>query len=162
MITDKYVFFWGGVCSQWCPSLFVIDGLQYNCAEQYMMAKKAMLFGDMEAYSKIMTTTDPSVQKAAGRKVKNFNKEVWEDKCRGYVYDANYAKFTQNPHMLEELISYGDREIVEASPEDKIWGIGLHESDERVHDKSKWQGTNWLGEAIMKVRETLKEEGLWE
>ena len=157
MITDKYVFFWGGTFSQWCPSEFTIEGVTYNCAEQYMMAKKAMLFNDSNAYEQIMKTSHPSTQKAIGRKVKGFNKEAWEKVCRGYVYDANYAKFTQNPKMLKELMDTGDREIVEASPEDKIWGIGLHESDARVHDKSQWQGTNWLGEAIMNVRKTLKK-----
>jgi hypothetical protein len=157
MITDKYVFFWGGTFSQWCPSEFTIEGVTYNCAEQYMMAKKAMLFNDSNAYEQIMNTSHPLTQKAIGRKVKGFNKETWEKVCRGYVYDANYAKFTQNPKMLKELMDTGDREIVEASPEDKIWGIGLHESDARVHDKSQWQGTNWLGEAIMNVRKTLKK-----
>jgi len=88
--------------------------------------------------------------------VRGFDKDKWEEVCREYVYEANYAKFTQNPKYLEELMSYGDREIVEASPKDKIWGIGLHETDERVHDKSQWQGTNWLGKAITQVRDELK------
>ena len=74
--------------------------------------------------------------------------------------EANYAKFTQNPTLMEELNTYGDREIVEASPEDKIWGIGLHETDERVHDKSQWQGLNWLGECIMRVRDQLVTESV--
>lgn len=156
MITDKYVFFWGGTFSQWCPSTFEIEGVQYNCCEQYMMAQKALLFNDTESHKMIMYATSPRDQKAFGRRVKGFDKEKWEDVCRGIVYDANFAKFTQNPKMMAELMATGDREIVEASPEDKIWGIGLHESDARVHDKSKWQGTNWLGEAIMQVREKLK------
>lgn len=156
MTTDKFVFFWGGTYSQWCPSPFEIGGFQYNCCEQYMMAQKALLFDDFVSYTKIMETKQPAEQKALGRKVKGFDKDKWESVCRQIVYDANYAKFTQNPKMMAELMATGDREIVEASPEDKIWGIGLHESDERVHDKSKWQGTNWLGEAIMQVREKLR------
>jgi ribA/ribD-fused uncharacterized protein len=156
MITDKFVFFWGGTFSQWCPSTFEIGGFQYNCCEQYMMAQKALFFDDFEIYNKIMETSHPAQQKALGRKVKGFDKEKWESVCREIVYDANFAKFTQNPKMMAELIETGDREIVEASPEDKIWGIGLHENDARVHDKSQWQGTNWLGEAIMQVREKLK------
>ena len=156
MKTDKYIFFWGGTFSQWAPSEFEIDGVKYVTAEQYMMAKKALLFEDVDSYNKIMSTKGPKEQKALGRKVKNFNKDKWEAVCREIVYDANYAKFTQNPKMMAELMATGNREIVEASPEDKIWGIGLHESDFRVHDKSKWQGTNWLGEAIMQVREKLR------
>lgn len=156
MTTDKFVFFWGGTFSQWCTSPFEIGGFQYNCCEQYMMAQKALFFDDFVIYNQIMETSYPAQQKALGRKVKGFDKEKWDSVCREIVYDANFAKFTQNPKMLTELMATGDREIVEASPEDKIWGIGLHENDERVHDKSKWQGTNWLGEAIMQVREKLR------
>lgn len=158
MITDKYIFFWGGTYSQWMPSIFEIDGVQYNCAEQYMMAKKAYMFRDYDALSKIMGTTDPRKQKQFGRQVKGFDKVEWEKHCRKFVYQANYAKFTQNPKMLKELMATGDKEIVEASPEDTIWGIGMHENDPDVLDKSKWLGTNWLGIAIMEVRETLSKE----
>ncbi len=97
-------------------------------------------------------------QKSLGRKVRGFDKYKWEQVCRDYVYEGNYAKFTQNQDLKDELLTYGDREIVEASPEDAIWGIGMHERHPDILDKSKWQGTNWLGEAIMRVRETLKEE----
>jgi ribA/ribD-fused uncharacterized protein len=157
MAKENFIMFWGGTYSQWCPSKFTIDGVEYNCAEQYMMAKKALLFDDVESYNMIMYADNPRDQKAFGRRVKGFDKDKWEAVCRKYVYDANYAKFTQNPKMLEELMATGDKEIVEASPEDKIWGIGLHESDPLAWDKSTWQGTNWLGEAIMQVRKTLKE-----
>ena len=165
MITDNFVFFWGGTYSQWCPSKFTIDGIEYNCTEQYMMAKKALMFADLDAYENIMHSKHPNEQKAFGRKVENFDKNHWEKYCRKIVFDANYAKFTQNPKMKEELLATGNREIVEASPEDRIWGIGLHESDPRCLDKSKWEGTNWLGEAIMQVRtelmfETLEEENI--
>ena len=154
-VTDNYVFFYGGVCSQWYPSKFTIDGIEYNCAEQYMMAKKAELFGDKEHYDLIMDIDDPSWQKAFGRAVKNFNKEEWEKVAKKHVYDANYAKFNQNTDLLVELIGYGDREIVEASADDKIWGIGLAVNDPKIHDKTNWEGTNWLGEVIMKVRKDL-------
>ena len=158
MAKNDFVFFWGGTYSQWCPSNFTIDGITYNCCEQYMMAKKALLFGDTHHYALIMKSKNPAEQKALGRKVKGFDKEKWEAVCRKIVYDANYAKFTQNPTMKAELMSTCDKELVEASPEDKIWGIGLHERDSKAWDKSTWQGTNWLGEAITQVRETLKTE----
>jgi ribA/ribD-fused uncharacterized protein len=158
MKTDKYVFFWGGTYSQWYPSKFTIDNIEYNCCEQYMMAKKALLFEDFESYKKIMTTKGPKEQKALGRSVKGFDKNKWEAVCREIVYEANYAKFTQNTVMKSELLRSGDRELVEASPYDNIWGIGMSESDKDILDKSKWKGTNWLGEAIMKVRKTIIEE----
>ena len=157
MITDKFIFFWGGTYSQWCPSKFVIDGVEYSSAEQYMMAKKALLFNDTEAYNKILATRRPYEQKAHGRKVKGFDKDKWEEICRDVVYKANLAKFTQNPEMKAELLASGDREIVEASPKDKIWGIGMDVNHPDILDKSKWQGTNWLGIEIMKVRKTINE-----
>lgn len=155
MITDKYVFFWGGTFSQWCPSYFIIDGVGYNCCEQYMMAKKALMFNDIEAYRNIMMEVGPAEQKAMGKQVTAFHKPTWEKYCRKIVYDANLAKFLQNPKMGKELLETGDREIVEASPEDTIWGIGMHERDSDILDKSKWRGKNWLGEAIMEARLTL-------
>lgn len=155
MKKEDFIFFWGGTYSQWAPSKFVIDGVLYNCCEQYMMAKKALMFHDYVALQKIMSSKDPSYQKEQGRKVIDFDVNLWTKYCRQIVYDANYAKFTQNPEMREELIATGNKEIVEASPEDKIWGIGLHESDPLAWDKSTWKGTNWLGEAIMAVREDL-------
>lgn len=158
LVTDKYVFFYGGICSQWTPSVFSIDGIQYNCAEQYMMAKKALLFKDIESLQKIMNSNSPKEQKFFGRQVRDFDPVKWESVCKKYVYEANHAKFTQNKSMLDELLSYGDREIVEASPSDKIWGIGLGVDDPRIHDKSKWQGTNWLGEIITQLRADLIKE----
>ena len=158
MIAEEFVFFWGGICSQWYSSWFEIDGQKFSCAEQYMMYKKALLFGDEDVANAIMRTQSPMEQKALGRKVRGFDKDKWEEHCREYVYEGNYAKFTQNPELLEELMSYGDREIVEASPEDPIWGIGMHETNPDIFDKSKWKGTNWLGEAIMRVRDELKQE----
>lgn len=158
METDKYVFFWGGPFSQWYPSNFEIDGVKFTHAEQYMMYKKAMMFSDANTAEEILKAKHPRDQKALGRKVKNFVKEDWEANCKRFVYDANRAKFTQNPKLLKVLLSTGNKELVEASPEDKIWGIGLHEKDPRCLDKNQWQGTNWLGEAITKVREDLLNE----
>jgi ribA/ribD-fused uncharacterized protein len=158
MAKEDFILFWGGTYSQWIPSEFEIDGEWYNTAEQYMMAKKALLFKDFDAHSEIMLEKQPALQKAIGKTVKGFDKVTWETYCRKYVYDANYAKFTQNPKMYDELMRSGTKEIVEASPEDKIWGIGLHSTNPLAWDKATWQGTNWLGEAIMQVRETLRKE----
>jgi ribA/ribD-fused uncharacterized protein len=154
--TDKGVYFWSGVFSQWNPSDFTIDGVKFTTAEQYMMYKKALLFEDEEVANAIMRTNNPREQKSLGRRVRGFDTGRWNAVCREYVYEANLAKFSQNPQMLKTLMETGDREIVEASPKDRIWGIGLHYDDERIHDKSQWQGKNWLGEAIMRVREQLK------
>ena len=153
---EEFVFFWGGKFSQWYKADMVIYGVKYNCCEQYMMAEKARLFEDDEIESKIMESKNPKEQKALGRKVKNFDPERWDSVARDVVYEGNYAKFNQNKDCLEELFQTGEKTIVEASPYDKIWGIGLAGDDPRAANRSTWRGTNWLGIAIMKARENLK------
>jgi len=154
----KYTFFWGGPFSQWETTPFIVDGAEYNSCEQFMMAHKALLFGDEYAHKQIMESKSPMKQKALGRAVKGFDKNRWEAVCKTIVYRCNHAKFTQNQELYDYMMSTVGTEIVEASPEDKIWGIGLHESDPRVHDKAQWQGTNWLGEVLMMVRLDLMQE----
>jgi ribA/ribD-fused uncharacterized protein len=153
---DKYVFFWGGIYSQWYHAPIFIDGVEYNCNEQFMMAEKARCFGDTEALEGIMNAKNPSTQKAWGRKVKNFDPIKWNEISRLVVYRANLAKFTQDSQLQDILLKSGDKTIVEASPEDRIWGIGMSELDPDRFDESKWQGTNWLGIAIMQVRSDIR------
>ena len=155
-VTDRFVFFWGGWPSQWHPSPFVIDGQSYRCAEQYMMAEKARLFGDTEVLRKILKATSPRAQKALGRQVRGFDAGRWTAACRDAVYRGNLAKFSQDEELRALLLATGDRTLVEASPTDRIWGIGLAADDPRAQDPSAWRGTNWLGEALMQVRTTLR------
>ena len=150
------VYFWGGEFSQWYPSKFEIDGTEYNCAEQYMMEQKAKLFGDDEMVDKIMNTTSPKEQKAFGRKVKNFEPSKWEEIAYDTVVRGSIAKFKQNSELLTILQNTENREIVEASAYDTIWGIGLSPHDPLRFDKKNWKGTNLLGKAIMDAREILK------
>lgn len=154
--TDKYLLFWGGPFSQWYPSTFQIDGVQYDCTEQYMMTQKAEYFDDKVALKEIFATSDPKKQKAIGRKVKNFDPVAWSKIAKSVVQKGNIAKFSQNPDLYEFMVSTGDLEIVEASPYDKIWGIGLGENDPKALDKSQWQGQNLLGEVLMEVRDMLR------
>lgn len=149
-------FFYGGPLSQWYPASFVIDDIEYNCAEQYMMAKKAITF-DIDKLSLIMESKDPRQQKQFGRLVDNFDVTTWNTICRKHVYDGNFAKFTQNIDLREFLLSTDDKELVEASPTDKIWGIGLGMNHPDRFDRSKWRGTNWLGEELMNVRESINQ-----
>jgi hypothetical protein len=154
-MTEKFTFFYGGYASQWASSFFTVDGVVYNTTEQYMMAQKAILFGDDDALQIIMGTDNPKIQKATGRTVRNFDQETWEKNAKLFVYRANFAKFTQNDEFLEWLLSTDGTTLVEASPWDKIWGIGLDSSDPRALDRSTWQGTNWLGEIITQVRRDI-------
>lgn len=154
-MTEKFTLFYGGYASQWAACTFVIDGVTYNCAEQYMMAEKARLFGDDDALQIIMGTNSPKVQKATGRLVKNFRKDRWEENAKLIVYRANLAKFLQNADMLEWLITTAGTTLVEASPWDTIWGIGMGAEDPRCLDRSQWKGTNWLGEIVTQVRNDI-------
>jgi ribA/ribD-fused uncharacterized protein len=159
-ITDKYVFFWSGIYSNWHPSPFQANGIWYNCSEQYLMAGKARLFGDTDTESKILSAINPSDQKRYGRQVKGFDKDRWDAVAKDVMYEALFAKFTQDDYLKEQLLSTGDRTIVEASPEDCIWGIGLHWKDRLCDDPKNWRGTNWLGESLTKVRNDIRLLGI--
>lgn len=152
---ETFTLFWHGPFSQWLPCMFEVDGVQYNCAEQYMMAEKARLFSDKKACDLIMKTFDPSTQKKLGRQIKGFDVQVWEKVAKDIVYKGNKAKFTQNPNLKQALLNTKGTTLVEASPYDRIWGIGLAESDPRCKHRTEWQGLNWLGEVLTKLREEL-------
>lgn len=150
-----HTFFWRGPFSQWQRSIFFVDNIKYSYAEQYMMAKKASLFNDNESLDMIMKAKTPKEQKVLGRNVKNFNPELWDLHCRKIVYDGNFAKFSQNNDLKKELHKTIGTLLVEASPVDKVWGIGLSEDNPDCKDPSKWQGTNYLGEVLTAVRRDI-------
>ena len=151
----KYTFFYGGLFSQWYRSVFEHQGVTYCTAEQYMMAGKARLFGDKEILAKILATNNPYKQKSLGRKVKNFDVDVWNAISRDIVYEGSYAKYDQNSGLKEQLFNTAGTVLVEASPTDCLWGIGLAEGDPRCEDENQWRGVNWLGEVLTKVRDDL-------
>lgn len=130
-------------------------GVEYNCGEQYMMAKKAEMFDDYETLMKIMDTPLPNEQKSLGRRVKNFDADKWDKESMIIMFNGLRQKFKQNPNLLTEIIFTGKREFVEASPVDKIWGIGMSIDDPDIEEKSKWRGQNKLGRVLTAVREIL-------
>ncbi|MFR7476962.1 NADAR family protein [Frisingicoccus sp.] len=141
--------------SQWYPCQFEVDGVTYTSAEQYMMAEKAKLFGDEEIRSEILCTSDPRKCKALGRKVRNFDKAVWNKEKEHIVRKGNTKKFLQNSALRSFLLSTGDKVLVEASPTDRVWGIGLGKNNSDALDPQKWRGQNLLGFALMNVRDFL-------
>lgn len=161
----KYVFFWGhqekrgqttkSCFSQWYDSSFVEGDIKFLTAEHYMMHAKAMLFGDLAAATKVLSAKTPGEAKSIGREVKAFNEEQWLKNRFEIVVKANLAKFSYNSELKQFLISTGDRVLVEASPVDKIWGIGLAIDDPLSQNPSDWQGLNLLGYALMEVRTRL-------
>lgn len=155
---NNYTFFWSGPFSQWYPSIFTIKGIKFNCAEQFMMYSKAQLFGDTTTANEILATVSPKDQKALGRQVSNFDPVIWDNIAPTLVYLGNLAKFTQDPKLHAVLMATGDTQLVEASPYDAIWGIGLDEVAAKSVDPKDWPGTNWLGIAITQVREDLRHQ----
>ncbi|MEX2983902.1 NADAR family protein [Streptomyces sp. C36] len=166
----KYVYFWGhrpprdgGVgasCfSQWWPSPFSVDGTVYATAEHWMMAGKARLFGDAEAEARAIAATHPKQAKDAGRSVRGFDDERWRRHRFDLVVEGSVHKFAQDPELCAYLLGTGDRVLVEASPLDRIWGIGLAADDEAAQDPARWRGLNLLGFALMEARQRLAETG---
>ena len=152
----QYNFFWSGPYSQWDPSPFQLGEIKFSCAEQMMMLFKALVFDDLDVAKAVMATDDPQLQKAQGRKVKRFLAPIWDRVNYSVVYIANVEKFSQNPEHLKYILTDGSDMIVEASPEDKIWGIGIGGNHPDIRDESKWQGENRLGKVCMDVRNYLR------
>ena len=169
METNEYVFFCGHepnqygvhIFSQWFPCQFKEQfneetTITYTTAEQYMMAHKALLFGDDEVYDKIMKSNDPKKIKDLGRKISGFNESVWDEHKFDIVVNGNRLKFEQNPELMKRLLKTENKKIVEAAHYDKVWGIGLRASDAINVPEEEWPGKNLLGKAIMVVRQENK------
>ena len=154
VLTDKYVLFWGGEFSNFFPAKFVFEKRIFYCSEQFFMWKKALFFHDYKIASKIYNEgKEPKIAKKLGRQVNNFDEEKWAEVRYEIMYQAIYLKFSQNKELKEKLLSYGDRTFAEASPYDRIWGIGLSEDDPLATDSNNWLGTNLLGRALCMLRD---------
>jgi ribA/ribD-fused uncharacterized protein len=138
--------------SKWYASPFISEGVTYLTGEHYMMAAKALLFNDQDAYRRVLQAKTPGEAKATGRKVLNFEEEIWMKHRFEIVCRANAARFRQYPALQQYLMQTGDRVLVEASPTDRIWGIGLVSREEGANNPNKWRGLNLLGFALMQVR----------
>jgi ribA/ribD-fused uncharacterized protein len=162
----KWLLFWGhqaqadgtigkGCLSQWWPCRFTVEGVGYASAEHWMMAAKARLFGDPEAEAKILAARTPAEAKNLGRLVRGFDDSTWSARRFELVVDGNVAKFGQDAGLRSFLVATGNRVLVEASPRDQIWGIGLGAANERATDPARWRGRNLLGFALMEARARL-------
>ena len=141
----EYELFWRGPFSQWERQGFTVDGVYYKTAEHWMMAEKARLFGDEEARKKIIYADHPKRAKELGREVLGFNEDKWIEHRYNIVYAGNFYKFNQSDEYRDILLATGDKILVEASPVDQIWGIGLAEDNPDALDPLKWKGLNLLG-----------------
>ena len=164
-VTDKHVFFWGEWPSNWFKCHFTVEHkgkeLHFFNSEQYFMWVKAITFGDEEVAEKILQNgKNPKTAKALGREVKNYDDKVWNEKRYQVMVDANLYKYSQNEELKELLLNkeLEGKHYVEASPLDKIWGIGVGET-EALDDESNWRGQNLLGKALDEVRDKLVKKG---
>ena len=124
-----------------------------------MMYNKALLFSDLKAAAAILGHSDPKIGKRLGRQVKNFdNLLVWAEHREEIVYAGNKYKFEQNPSLMRELMKTKGTTLVEASPFDRIWGIGLRATDPRAKIKKEWKGQNLLGLILTRLREDFMKE----
>ena len=162
----KYIFFWGhrprkdgqvsqSCFSQWWEEAFTVDGVTYKSAEHYMMAGKAKLFGDEETLQKIIYCRTPAEAKKLGRQVRNFDNDAWLANRYEIVLKGNKHKFSQSEAMKAVLLNTGNRVLVEASPVDPIWGIGLAADFRGIENPHNWKGLNLLGFVLMEVRDWL-------
>lgn len=164
----RYLYFWGhrpargggpgaGCLSQWWPARFEVDGVGYASAEHFMMAEKARLFGDRETAEAVLAAPHPGAAKNLGRRVAGFDEEVWAAHRFGIVVRGSTAKFGQDAELRAYLLGTRDRVLVEASPVDRVWGIGLAADDERAASPARWRGLNLLGFALMEARAALAD-----
>lgn len=162
----KWLMFWGhqpqadgsvgsGCLSQWYPSPFTVDGVSYPTAEHWMMTAKARLFGDDAMADRIPAVATPAEAKKLGRLVRGFDDTTWDAHRFDLVVDGNVAKFSSTPALRDYLLGTRSRVLVEASPRDRIWGIGLSASHVDAADPARWRGRNLLGFALMEARARL-------
>ncbi|MFE9955279.1 NADAR family protein [Micromonospora sp. NPDC005299] len=163
----KYLHFWGhrpqrdgsvgaGCLSQWWPAPFAVDGRTYATAEHWMMWHKAALFGDDGMAERVLTAAHPQRAKALGRQVRGFDEAIWAARRYDVVVAGSVAKFGQHAQLGRFLLGTGERVLVEASPVDRVWGIGLAADDPRAADPARWRGDNLLGFALMDARTALR------
>lgn len=164
-VTDTHVYFWGSYLSNFYRAPFKAtvefplfsDLVEFHSSEQYYMVCKALHFKDYDSVEKILTAPDAKIAKAFGREVKNFDADEWNKNSYPHMVRAVRYKFFEPKNIVirERIIETGDKILVEASPIDLIWGVGLHEDDDAILDKANWRGENRLGNALMEIRADL-------
>lgn len=159
-MAGDYEFFWQSKSpfSNWYPCTFIdLDGVKYSSTEQYVMYKKSLLFGDNVSANLILSSKNPKFIKDQGRRVINFDEKKWKVNREKIMYQGNLLKFTQNEDLKQAMLDTGDRIFVEASPYDRIWGVGLRKSDPRINNPKQWKGLNLLGICLTRVKHMIRK-----
>ena len=163
---NDYVFFWAGPFSNFYSANYTYKYInkatekrlifKFTCSEQGYMWEKAVTFDDLDTAKKILNCNGPKQAKALGRLVKNFDQETWDQRKEDVMYKHCFEKFTQNEDLKKMILDTENRTLVEASPYDKVWGIGLFSTKAKQIPKEQWPGLNLLGKTLMKVRTIIK------
>ena len=159
-ILNNILGFWGSILSNFHIHNFKYENIWFPSSEHAFMWKKADYFQDNEAKDLILSTKLPRKAKDYGLKVKNFNEKEWTEVSYQFMVEILMEKFSQSKSLTDSLLSTKDLVIVEGSPFDKKWGVGIHWEEDACYDQTKWKGQNLLGKALMEVRETLKNKAL--
>ncbi len=155
---ERFTYFWGGhhPFSQWfIDAPFEINGLRYQTAENWMMWQKARLFGAKPELCETIRLAHPRDARRLGREVECFSSAIWSVASLPIVVQGNIAKFAQHPALLCQLLATAGTTLVEASPTDQVWGIGLAADDPRARQRASWRGRNQLGQVLTHVRDIL-------
>ena len=182
-VYDKHVAFWGSAFSNFYPcefklergfkdyfevsslinnTTFDIPDFIWKSSEQCFMAYKALMFEDIENLFKIINSETPEQAKKIGRKIKNFDDEIWSMSRKVWMERAVYAKFSQNEDLKEFILSpeFEGKDFVEGSPFDGVWGVKMDYRNPDIDNPENWNGENLLGKVLNEVRKELKEEEL--
>lgn len=157
-VTETHVYFWGTIFSNWSPVEFKYKNHIFHNSEQAFMWEKANYFNDIQTANMILKTSNPRLAKKLGRNVTPFDPDKWNEVCYKYMLDVNIAKYSQNIESKNILLSTENKIIVEASPYDRIWGVGLHWNDDKILNEKNWKGQNLLGKVLMEVRKNLNKK----
>lgn len=156
--TEKFIFFFTEKdwLSQFYPAPFEAHGIKFPTAEHFMMYRKAMTFEDKKTAEKVLRARTPKEAKALGKKVKGFTNEYWDPIKESIVIHGSILKFNSNEVLKKKLLATGNKILVEASPYDKIWGIGIGEHHLDATNPNHWRGQNLLGKCLMEARNILR------
>jgi ribA/ribD-fused uncharacterized protein len=157
-VTDKFVFFWGkqDIYSNFYYMPFKHQGILFKWSEQAVMYRKAMLFGATKIAQQILKAQTPDECKKLGRSRQiAFSEDVWIENRENVYKEVLLDKFS-TPILKKRILETVDKTLVEASPFDKIWGIGLADDHPYAEVPNKWKGLNLLGKILMEVRSELQ------
>ena len=159
---EDFIFYFGmeSPFSHWYKCNFTVESQVFCCVEQYLMFRKAILFNDSDSAHKILRSSDPERHHRLGKQVHDFNKLLWQRKCRKYAFEGNYAKFTRHADLLKLLRNTDGKILAEASPYDRNWGIGLSMLNPKIYERKNWRGKNWAGEVLQQVRSFIMNAAL--